>query len=176
MKYVRWSLRTAILLIAALGLLMGVGAWFRSRLVARGRAIAAIDRKHGTYGVRINGPAWYRALVNRLGGDDTMFYDPLRVSLGPGNAGYDPASPIRDADLAELAGTLAQFTNLDLLDLRSTEVTDRGLAALPMLPSLKIIRLDGSRVTAKGVAGFRRRYPGCRISHPDFGDPAVTIH
>lgn len=191
MKRPRWSLRASLLLIAALGVLMGIGAWLRARLQARADAIEAIDRRHGTYGIRITGPDWYRRLVLRLGGDDRMFYDPIRVSVGPPTPGYDPTRPIRDDDLERLAGVLASFTNLEVIDIRDPEVSDRGIAALPALPRLMHLRLDGSgvtddvvgpldkfptlktltlestRVTKRGVAEIRRRHPNCEVEWTD---------
>ena len=187
-KRARLSLRTALGLIAVLGILFGIGAALRTEALNRKYAITAIDRKHGTYGVRISGPAWYRKLMKRFGGDDTSFYEPTRISFGPGNSGYDPETPFRDGDLDALAEPLARFAGvIELLDLRGSLVTDRGIASLPPLPRLKILRLEDTRVsdevtpylqrfpslievwvgrtavTGRGVSEIQRRCPGCLV-------------
>src|SRR3954452_7929656 len=82
-KLPRWSLRALLILIAILGLCLGMAAALRARLVAHQAAIEAMDRGHGGYGIERFGPSLYRALVLRLGGNEKMFYDPIRVSLGP---------------------------------------------------------------------------------------------
>ncbi len=160
----RFQLRTALFLIAVLAMIMGIAAAFQRRLAAREAAIRAVDKKHGTYGFKITGPDWFRRMVLRLGGDKRMFFDPKRVSLGPGNLGYDDAHPIRDTDLAELSDHLALFSNLEILDLRyNRQVTDQGIASLPQLPKLKQIALEGTAVSEKGVTYLRRRYTGCKV-------------
>jgi hypothetical protein len=163
MKPMRWSLRTAVILIAVIGLCLGVIAKLRSRAVAHQAAIEAIDRRHGGYGFSISGPWWYRALVLRLGGNEKMFYDPVRVSLGPGCPGYNPSTPIVDADIEALAKHFALLTNITIIDLRGTEVTDRGIGALPPLLKLKVIMVGRTAVTKNGEAEIRRKYPECEI-------------
>jgi hypothetical protein len=114
----RITLRWLMIAVAVAAVLLGSDAFLRSRALRRQRAIEAIDRLHGGYGINISGPGWYRELMGRAGVDQRAFYDPIRVSLGPACPGYDPAHPIRDADLEALAGHLALFTNLEILDLR----------------------------------------------------------
>ena len=165
MKRPRWRLQSAMILVAAMAVLLAACASLRSRALARQRAIEAVDRLHGTYGVKITGPDWYRRLLGRVGVDEKAFYDPSRVSFGPMNAGYDPGHPLRDADVEALADHLALFSRLTLLDLRGCrEVTDRGIASLPHLPNLKDIRLGGTGVTEQGVQELRRRYPGIEVN------------
>jgi hypothetical protein len=144
---------------------MGIAAFQRHRLMEREAAIRAIDRKHGTYGVKITGPSWFRLIVIRVGGDERMFYDPKRVSLGPGNSGYEPYRPIVDKDIAELSEHLAGLSNLEHLDLRYNGwLTDRGIESLPTLPNLKRIDLKGTAVSEDGIAYLHRRYPGCAVT------------
>jgi hypothetical protein len=165
MKIPRWRLRSAMLLIALIAVMLAVCASLRSRALTRQKSIEAVDRLRGTYGVRITGPDWYRRLLGRVGVGEKAFYDPTRVSLGPGNSGYDPGHPIRDADIEDLFDHLAGFSNLELLDLRECRlVTDRGIAKLPVLPRLRHIRLSGTSVTEEGVRELRRRYPGVKVS------------
>ena len=165
MRLARWRLRTLLLLVALLGVTMGIIVTFRRQFIERGAAIRAIDRRHGTYGVKITGPSWFRSAVILVGGDQRMFYDPKRVSIGPGNSGYDPYRPIGDEDLAELSESLANFSNLEHLDLRYNGfLTDRGIESLPPLPNLKRIDLKGTAVSEQGIDSLRRRYPGCAVS------------
>lgn len=181
----RWCL--AVLVIAGLCTAI-VSLWlFSSRTISRRSAIRALDERHGTYGVRLTSPSWVRTIVTKLGGDEKLFYNPLRVSLGPGNVGYDPASPVGDSDLRALGDHLAAFPDLEVLDLSLTKVSDEGIAALPALPALKVLRLDGTRVTdglapslskfprlaevslyhtavtEQGIAEIKRRCPGCAV-------------
>jgi hypothetical protein len=41
------------------------------------------------------------------------------------------------------------------LDLRNTKITDAGLAQLKRLPNLAQLQVDGTAVTAEGVAQFQ---------------------
>ncbi len=88
-----------MVLVAMVAVLLAVCVSIRSRALTRQRAIEAVDRLHGTYGFRMIGPAWYRRLSGRAGVNEKSFYDPTRVSFGPGNFGYDPEHPLRDADV-----------------------------------------------------------------------------
>ena len=101
------------------------------------------------------------------------------------------ASPMGDEDLERLAGHLALFTQLEVLDLRGNHFTAQGVAALPPLPKLTVIRLAGidritgtltllthyprfpaltnleleaTAVTASGVEKIRRLLPACKVS------------
>jgi hypothetical protein len=162
-KLPRWSLRALIILIAFLGVCMGTAAALRARLVARQVAIEAIDRKHGTYGIKISGPTWYRKLVQWLGGNEKMFYDPTRVSLGPMNYGYNSSAPIGDADIEALSEHLALFSNLKLLDLQQTGVTDRGMKSLPPMPKLELLQIEGTGVTDAWATAFQKSRPNVKI-------------
>ena len=165
MKIRRWRLSSAMILVALIAVMLAVCASLRSRALARQKAIEAVDRLHGTYGVRINGPEWCRSLLGRVGVSEKAFYDPTRVSLGPMNVGYDHQHPVCDADVEALSDHLALFSNLKLLDLQGCrQVTDRGIAMLPDLPGLRDIRLGGTGVSEEGVRELRRRYPGVELS------------
>jgi hypothetical protein len=157
--------RTALFFIALIGVILGLSVAYERRLSARAMAIRAIDAQHGTYGVKITGPAWFRSIVIYLGGDERMFYDPKRVSLGPGNKGYNPYRPLKDADIPELSACLQLFPNLEHLDLRYNGwLTDQGIASLPQLPKLKRIDLVGTAVSERGVSDLQHRYPGCAVT------------
>jgi hypothetical protein len=158
MKLFRWRIRTSIILIALLAGLMGIGTSLRSAALDRKEAIATINRKHGTYAIRITGSAWSRELMKRFGADDTSFYNLTRINFGPRNAGYDSETPFRDGDLEEMAGTLSGFPDLRELDLTDSKVTDRGIANLPRLPKLKLLILEGTRIT-DDVIPYLQRFP-----------------
>ncbi len=165
MKIPRWRLRSSMILVAVIAVALTVCASLRSRALDRQAAIEAVDRLHGTYGIRITGPEWYRHLLARAGVGDKAFYDPGRVSLGPSQKGYDPGHPIRDSDLAALSRHLALFTNLEALDLQQCQqLTERGILTLPDFPKLKSLRLQGTSVTEAGLRDIRRRYPGVYVS------------
>jgi hypothetical protein len=164
-KVPRLRLRTALFLVALVGTILGIAVNLHRSLAAREAAIRAVDKIHGTYGVKITGPAWFRTIVLRLGGNERMFYDPKRVSFGPLNSGYDPSHPIRDTDIAELSDDLALFSNLEHLDLQGNgQLTDRCIAFLPKLPHLRRIDLEGTKVTESAITYLRRRYPGCAVT------------
>lgn len=150
--------------IVIIAILLGACMTLRSWALSRQRAIEAVDRLHGTYGVKRTGPEWYRRVMGRFGVNEKAFYDPTRVSFGPMNSGYDPRHPLRDADVASLSDQLALFSNLDHLDFRNCRLlTDRGIKSLPYLPRLKRIRLGGTGVTEAGVVELRRRYQGIKV-------------
>ena len=135
---------------------MGIGASLRSSALKRKEAITAIDRKHGTFAIRITGPAWYRELMKRFGTDETSFYNLTRINFGPHNSGYDGETPFRDGDLDEMAGILVGFPDLREMDLTKSKVTDRGIANLPPLPKVKLLVLDGTRVTDDVIPYFQK--------------------
>jgi hypothetical protein len=177
-----------ILATVFVGALVSLG-FFSSRTISRRSAILAIDERHGTYGIRLIGPSWVRTVVTKLGGDEKLFYNPSRVSLGPYNQGYDPAHPVGDQDLMALAEHLAAFPDLGTLDLMGSQVSNVGIASLPILPSLKVLRLSGTSVTDgladilpkfpllaeiwlentavtdSGIADIRRQCPACAVKH-----------
>ena len=91
MRAPRLRLRTSMVLVAVTAVLLAACASLRSRALLRQRAIEAVDRLHGGYGIWISGPDWYRRLLARTGVGEKAFYDPTRVSLGPNCPGYDLA-------------------------------------------------------------------------------------
>ena len=177
--------------LRALLIAMTVFAVWLGWKVERGRrnleAIKAIDALGGTYGVRIEGSKPFLALAKKFGWDERTFYDVRRLSLGPTNAPYDPNKPVGDRELESLARHIALFSNMNTLDLRDSAITNRGIAALPPLPTVTTIYLYGTGVsdgladsldkfpalttlgltstgvTAMGVDEIRRRFPGCKV-------------
>lgn len=165
MKIPRWRLGPAMILVALIAVMLANCALLRSQAVARQRAIEAVDRLHGTYGVKTSDLDWFRRLLGRVGVGEKAFYNPKRVSLGPMNLGYDPEHPIFDTDIEALSEHLAHFSNLEMLDLRGCRhVTDRGIVSLPTLPKLKYLLLGGTSVTDECMKELRRRYHGVKFS------------
>lgn len=61
---------------------------------------------------------------------------------------------------------LGKLTNLHSLDLSHTGLTDEGLDQFPrLLPKLYFLNIDGTKVTAEGVARFRTAFKG-RLVEP----------
>jgi hypothetical protein len=66
--------------------------------------------------------------------------------------------------LDDRAGTaLRAFRSLATLDLSDTAVSDAALRDLATLPRLRNLYLTDTRVTAAGVAEFRRTRPACAV-------------
>jgi internalin A len=53
---------------------------------------------------------------------------------------------------------LAAFPDLGTLDLMGSQVSNVGIASLPILPSLKVLRLSGTSVT-DGLADILPKFP-----------------
>ncbi|MBI3467745.1 MAG: protein kinase [Planctomycetes bacterium] len=66
---------------------------------------------------------------------------------------------VSDVGLAHLRG----LTSLQYLNLKQTAVTDAGLVHLHGLKKLVSVSLEGTKVTAAGVAGLRTALPNCKI-------------
>jgi hypothetical protein len=69
-------------------------------------------------------------------------------------------TPLDDEQLARLYG----FRELVRLDLSETQITDRGLATLPMVfPKLQVLTISGTRTTDPIVNALRQAMPGVNI-------------
>jgi hypothetical protein len=64
----------------------------------------------------------------------------------------------------QTAGAIATLTNLVDLHLSATRIDDRGLARLTSLSQLENIALPRTRVTAEGIAAFKRALPRCKVA------------
>jgi hypothetical protein len=69
---------------------------------------------------------------------------------------------VTDAGLAHLGG----LSKLEYLDLSGTAVSDAGLPSLAALGQLTELRLRGTKVTPRGTALLRRELPKCIIVGP----------
>jgi Leucine-rich repeat (LRR) protein len=58
---------------------------------------------------------------------------------------------------------LTGLTNLSVLDLQDTQVTDAGLEHLKGLPNLSVLSLQGTQVTDAGVNELKGSLPGLTI-------------
>jgi hypothetical protein len=71
----------------------------------------------------------------------------------------DRCPNVTDAGMKPLA-TLPRFRHLDLMYL---PITDAGLKDLAASQSIRLLRLVGTKVTAAGVAEFRKTHPQCKV-------------
>ena len=72
---------------------------------------------------------------------------------------FDHPAMLVDADLAGLS----ELPDLELLDLRGTQITDAGLTHLKWLQRLRELYLDGTWVSARGVIRLADELPQCDI-------------
>jgi Leucine-rich repeat (LRR) protein len=139
-RWFRFSLRTLLIAFTLCGVWLG---YTMHQVRARRDAIRAIDANGGTYGVYIVGPKWLRCFIP----DEKCFYDASRVSLGPGNQGYDPTNPFTDEDLVRIIPHLNQFQHFESLYLSDNHITDDGLRCLKDLPTIRRLELGNTSVT-----------------------------
>ena len=57
------------------------------------------------------------------------------------------------------------MTQLKILNLRHTQITDAGLVHLEGMASLETLYLNGTQVSKAGVKQLRTALPDCAISH-----------
>ena len=160
-RWPQFTLRGLFVLVTVFACIMCALCVLLARDRARLEAIHAIDRVGGTYGVGRTRYEWYRNLAIRLGCSEEMFYDPVRLSLGPICAAGVDLSP---DDLTRLSKHLDNFSNLSALDLTSKQgITLGHIQALPALPKLQLIRFFGYPVSEEALREIRRRWPNCKM-------------
>jgi hypothetical protein len=71
-----------------------------------------------------------------------------------------------------LAEILKDRQDVEILNLVNSDLTDEGLRSLQQLTGLRLLNLNGTKVTAEGVAAFHRAVPGCHLN-TDAGDVPV---
>lgn len=90
------------------------------------------------------------------------------------DAALEELSHLPKLDWLDLTGTrvtdkglkqLSQLQTLTQLDLNATTIGDKGLAALDGLADLQSLNVSDTNVTPEGVAAFKKKHPGCFISH-----------
>ena len=60
---------------------------------------------------------------------------------------------------------LEELTNLEVLFLGATQITDAGLVHLEGLTSLKLLWLSGTQFTDEGAKKLQQALPNCTIRH-----------
>jgi hypothetical protein len=68
---------------------------------------------------------------------------------------------MRDSATVNLAG----LTQLRVLYITNTDVTDAGLASLKSLPRLQTLNMTGTKVTRAGITDLQVALPNCKIHH-----------
>ena len=175
-RWLRFSLRSGLIFVTALCLLIAFKA---KQFNDRGASVAAIDAVSSASKTLIEGPEWLRELI----GHEEAFHNVGSVRFGPINANYDASlnfddelgniiphlnnfshfhklnirsSPVSDVGLAYIT----RITNLEILNISDTEVTDSGLEILENIKSLKRLNIRNTEVTQKGIAKFQQASPG----------------
>ena len=171
MRYLRFSVRTMIVLVLVIGAAMG---WVVHRARVQRDAVAAIRKAGGSiwYDWQFKGnshtpngePRGPRWLVEALGVDyfgyvavvsgTELFSDHELVlveSLGHLERLMLYGSSVTDAGLAHVR----DLRNLEYLWLNGTRAGDAGLAYLKRLTRLKVLSLDKTWVTDAGLANLR---------------------
>jgi len=160
------GLVTAVLVVVAVGLQFGVPI-YRQQL-----ALREIERLRGRVVTREGGPAWLRQLV----GDTWMtpFDRVVRVDLEHRHVQDSDLASLRwlsDLEVLILARTeitddglkhICHLQHLKRLDLRVTEITDHGLAILQQLPAIEGLDVGYTWVTKSAVAALVHDRPNIR--------------
>jgi hypothetical protein len=71
---------------------------------------------------------------------------------------------VGDQELARLAPRMQRFPNLYVLSLSGTNITDAGLAHLAGLGQLRVLVLNGTRVTQTASSNLKRALPKLEIN------------
>jgi Leucine-rich repeat (LRR) protein len=150
------------------------------------KAIVALEKAGGNVAVveteigwsQLSAPAWLRSLLG-----DEFFGDVYAVNLGNGQVTDASQGNLMDAALANLKrlnqleelnlrGTqvsdrgienLRELTQLQYLWLTQTNVTDGGLRHLKGLSKLRVLNLKRTKVTDEGIKKIQQALPNCKI-------------
>jgi hypothetical protein len=60
---------------------------------------------------------------------------------------------------------VGELDQLKFLDLKGSQLTDVGLAHLTACKSLEVLSIVGTTVTAEGLSKFKQALPNCKITH-----------
>jgi internalin A len=168
-KWYVLSLRSAMLLVLACGLLSGWMGWRVNRANDQRRAVAAIRRAGGGVGYDHKGRPWAPAWLRKRLGDE-FFQEVTSVQfLERSNVTDRDLAPLESLDrLEELAihGALitdsglehiSNLTELRILSLWETRgVSDAGLVHLAKLTKLQTLNLYRCGITDAGLVHLRR--------------------
>jgi Leucine Rich repeat len=185
-KYLRFSMRSLLVLVLLIGGFMG---WYVRSVRLQRSAVAAITSSGGTveYDIQLSGASWPASSVStwvsdRLGIDyvgnvanvwlygsvletDAHLASVSRLSRVE-RIGLTGSS-VTDVGLAHLSGMI----NLTRLDLSYTKITDAGLQHLEDSSNLSVLILNGTRITDSGLAHLKSLG---RLSEIDLADTPVT--
>lgn len=153
------GLVTSVLLIAMAGLQFGLPIWRQQA------AIREIERLGGRIKIELGGPEWMR---KRVGDGHMKYFDHVvRVELTVQSANdstLNYVAALTDVKVLRLGNS--RITDDGLVNLRglhyleelwlgNTRVTDAGLAHLEVLPHLRDLSLANTRVTDAGLVHLR---------------------
>jgi len=173
-RWFSFSLKTLLVVMTAVAIVLGLYVKsFRDRRVA----IAAIDGLNGSISYQESGPNWLRKFIS----DEKFFWNPVAVR-------FNPNDPVTDGELqsamkhllkfddmtylnlyrsqitnAGLAQLLPLANNLESLDIRSTSISDDGIAHLKRLRRLTLLRLKDSAISPDGIDEIRKSLPSCKL-------------
>lgn len=174
-RWLRFSLRTLLLVTTALAISLGM---YVKSLRDRKAAVGAMEKLGGAISLRYHGPEWLRKLV----GDEKYFWNPIAVR-------FQYSDPITDDELRSAIPYLRSFGDLNylsfresqitsdglkhllpladrllVLDLTYTAISDDGIIHLKQLPKLRFIRVkEGTAITPAGIAELERALPDCKV-------------
>jgi hypothetical protein len=135
--------RKTMVLFAATGILLVAGVF------AAWMAIRQRDRRVEDVRSVVESLGGYVSVSNRRG--------QLDVELGGTN--------VDDESLRMLEPKLLVLPDLVEVNLYGTKITDEGLKYLSELTSLQVLQLRGTRVTERGVQNLQKQLPYCQISY-----------
>lgn len=173
-RWFSFSLKTLLIVMTALAVLLG---FFVKSFRDRRAAIAAIEDLNGSISYQESGPNWLRKFIS----DEKYFWNPVAVRFSSNDPITDVElqsvmkhvmnfddltylnfnrSQITDVGLAQL---LPLANKLESLDIRSTSVSDDGIAHLKRLPRLTLLRLEDSAISTDGIDEIRKALPSCKL-------------
>lgn len=91
-------------------------------------------------------------LIESYGGSISVGWSPDDVGF------FDHVQPIPvdDDDFKKIIEALRAFRNLEILDMKETNITDRSIPLIATLESLERVELTGTKVTREGVLKLQR--------------------
>lgn len=140
-RWLQYGLRSLCILVTIAAVACG---WTKKRLRDRRDAVIAVERAGGTIGYAVAGPAWLRKIVD----DERSFWNPTQVFIG---SKYQ----INDESLAALDGALHDFDDLEMLDIRSTRITDASAVVIGECTGIIRLQLSDTNVGDTTVRAIR---------------------
>jgi hypothetical protein len=154
-RYRRFQFSLKGLFIAVTVIAVIFGVWALSPGERQRRAVQRVQRLGGSVKYEtpelVESPFLFSELVLRACLPSDYFDPVIAVNL------FD--TPARDTDMQSL-GTL---TDIQVLALNETEVTDNGLLHLHRNKNLKLLFIGNTKITAQGIAEFKKAVPNCDV-------------